>query len=274
MSLRSVGRGHFDGQVIKQLDGLHQQAVKISIGEKLMIGLGTVINAAAIIVGGIIGLFGGKWLKPQIRETVTKATGVCVIFIGVAGVLEQMLTVEDGKLTAGGTTMLIVSIALGGLVGELLRIHLLMERFGEWLKQKSGNSKDDRFLDGFVTATMTVCIGAMAIVGAVKDGIYGDYSILTAKALLDFIIILIMASSLGVGCIFSAIPVVIFQGTFTVLAKLIEPLLTAEALSAISLVGSALIFCVGLNLIRKDTVRVANLLPSLVFAAAYALILG
>lgn len=237
-----------------------------------MIGLGTLINVAAIVVGGVLGIFGGKWLNARIQETVTRATGVCVIFIGIAGVMEKMLSVKEGGLTSGGTMMFIVSMTLGGLIGELLNIDALMERFGKWLKQKSGNAKDERFLDGFVTATMTVCIGAMAIVGSVRDGIYGDYTILAAKALLDFIIILVMAASLGIGCVFSAIPVAIFQGSFTLLARLIEPLLTEASLAGISLVGSALIFCVGLNLIWKNTVRVANLLPALIFAAAYALL--
>lgn len=239
-----------------------------------MIGLGTIINVAAIILGGGIGIFGGKLLNPRIQQTVIRAAGVCVLFIGIAGVMEQMLTVSDGRLTSGGTMMLIISITVGGLVGELLSIDALMERFGAWLKIKSGNAKDERFLDGFITATMTVCIGAMAIVGSVKDGIYGDYTILAAKALLDFIIILIMAASMGIGCMFSAISVAIFQGTFTLLAKLIEPLLTEAALCSLSLVGSALIFCVGLNLIWKNTIRVANLLPSLIIAVAYALVFG
>ena len=237
-----------------------------------MIGLGTVINVGAIVVGGILGLFGGKWLKPEVQETVMRANGVCVLFIGIAGVMENMLTVTDGKLSASGTMMFIISIALGGLVGSLLKIDELLERFGKWLKVKSGNGKDEKFLEGFISATMTVCIGAMAIVGSVQDGIYGDYSTLAAKSVLDFIIVLVMAASLGVGCIFSAVPVAIFQGTFTVLARIIEPLLTEAALTNLSLVGSALIFCVGLNLIWKNTVKVANLLPSLVFAVVYGLI--
>lgn len=237
-----------------------------------MIGLGTIINVAAIVLGGILGMIGGRWLSERIQETVTRATGVCVMFIGIAGVMEKMLSVGESGLTTGKTMMFIISITLGALAGELLHIDSGMERFGRWLKQKSGNAKDERFLDGFITATMTVCIGAMAIVGSVQDGIYGDYTILAAKALLDFIIILVMASSLGIGCLFSAVPVAIFQGSFTLLARLIEPLLTEGALANISLVGSALIFCVGLNLIWKNTIRVANLLPSLVFAAAYALL--
>ena len=237
-----------------------------------MIGLGTIINAAAIILGALSGMIGGKWLNERIQQTITRSTGICVMFIGIAGVMEKMLNITDDGLSAGGTTMFIISIALGGLIGEIINVDALMERFGGWLKIKSGNAKDDRFLDAFITSTMTVCIGAMAIVGSVRDGIYGDYSILAAKALLDFIIILVMASSMGIGCMFSAIPVVIFQGSVTLLSRLIEPLLTDAALANISMVGSALIFCVGINLVWSKTIRVANLLPSLIIAAAYALI--
>ena len=237
-----------------------------------MIGLGTIINVAAIVIGGGIGLIGGKWLNERCQETLTRCMGVCTLFIGIAGALEQMLSVEGNALTSGGTMMLVISMALGGLMGELLDLDGKIEKFGCWLREKSGNGQDNRFLDAFITSTMTVCIGAMAIVGAVKDGIYGDYAILTAKALMDFVIILVMASSMGKGCLFSAIPVGIFQGTVTVLARLVEPLLTAGALSNLSLVGSVLIFCVGVNLIWKSTIRVANLLPALIVAVAYALL--
>jgi uncharacterized membrane protein YqgA involved in biofilm formation len=147
-----------------------------------------------------------------------------------------------------------------------------MERFGEWLKQKTGNSKDKSFVEAFVTASLTVCIGAMAIVGAIEDGIAGDPTILITKAILDLVIIAVMAASLGKGCIFSAIPVGIFQGSVTLLARLVEPLLTVAALDNLSLVGSVLIFCVGVNLIWKNTIRVANLLPALIAAIAYALL--
>ena len=237
-----------------------------------MIGLGTILNVAAIVAGGLIGMVGGKWLSERCQETITRGMGVCVLFVGVAGVLEKMLRVENGALSTAGTLMLIVSIALGGLVGELLNLDGRMLGFGKWLRERTGNGRDSRFLDGFITATMTVCIGAMAIVGAVEDGIHGDCSILAAKALMDFEIILVMASSLGKGCIFSAIPVGILQGAVTLLARLVEPLLTEAALANLSLVGSALIFCVGVNLIRKNTIRVANLLPSLVIAVAWALL--
>ena len=237
-----------------------------------MFAMGTIINVAAIVLGGGIGLVGGKWLTERCQETLTKGMGVCTLFIGIAGALEKMLSVEGGALTSGGTMMLVLSIAIGGLVGEILDLDGKMERFGRWLREKSGNGQDNRFLDAFITATMTVCIGAMAIVGSVQDGIYGDYTILAAKSLMDFVIILVMASSLGKGCLFSAIPVGIFQGSVTVLARLVEPLLTAGAQHNLSMVGSVLIFCVGLNLIWKNTVRVANLLPGLIVAVAYALL--
>jgi len=237
-----------------------------------MIGLGTIINVAAIVVGGIVGLLGGKWLSDRCQDALMRAMGVCVLLVGLAGVMEKMLTVQGGILTSGGTMMLVVSMALGCLAGELMDLDRRMEGFGRWLREKSGNGKDNRFLDAFISATMTVCIGAMAIVGAVEDGIHGDYTILAAKALMDFVIILVMASSMGKGAIFSAIPVGIFQGSVTLLARLVEPILTPAALLNLSLVGSALIFCVGLNLIWKNTIRVANLLPSLIVAVVYALL--
>ena len=227
---------------------------------------------AAIIAGGVIGIVGGKWLSERCQETLIRSMGICVMVVGLAGALEKMLSVDGGKLTSGGTMMLVISMAIGALVGEILDLDRRMEGFGRWLREKSGNGKDNLFLDAFITATMTVCIGAMAIVGAVEDGINGNYTILAAKALMDFVIILVMASSMGKGCIFSAVPVGIFQGSVTLLARLVEPLLTAAALDNLSLVGSVLIFCVGINLIWKNTIRVANLLPALIVAIAYALL--
>ena len=237
-----------------------------------MIGLGTLINVAAIVVGGGIGLAGGKRLSSRAQQTLIRGMAVCVLFVAIGGVMEEMLVVENGALHTRGTLMLVVSIALGGLMGELVDLDRRLEGFGRWLREKSGNGRDSRFLDGFITATMTVSIGAMAIVGAVEDGIHGDYTILAAKSLMDFVIILVMASSLGKGCLFSAIPVGLLQGSVTLLARLVQPLLTPAALSALALVGSALIFCVGLNLLWEKTIRVANLLPALVVAVAYALL--
>ena len=143
-----------------------------------MIGTGTLINVLAIVVGGGIGLVGGKWLNDRTQETLIRGMAVCVLFVAIGGVMSEMLVLENGALTTQGTLMLVISMALGALVGELLNLDGRLEGFGRWLREKSGNGKDNRFLDGFVTATMTVSIGAMAIVGAVQDGIYGDYTVL------------------------------------------------------------------------------------------------
>lgn len=235
-----------------------------------MVGLGTIINAAAIVFGGVFGHLFGKILNERIQDSLQKASGVCVLFIGIAGAMEGMLKLSGSSLSAGRSMFIVASLALGALVGEMLNIEHGFERFGEWLKIKTGNAKDKSFVDGFVTASLTVCIGAMAVVGSIKDGISGDYSILVTKAILDLIIIMVMTCSLGKGCAFSAIPVAVFQGAITALAKLIKPLMTDGALANISLVGSILIFCVGVNLVWEKKIKVANLLPSLVFAVAIA----
>lgn len=235
-----------------------------------MAGLGTIINSAAIIVGGVFGLLFGKILNERIQDSLQKASGICVLFIGIAGAMEGMLKLSGSSLSAGRSMLIVASLALGALVGEILNIEHGFERFGEWLKVKTGNAKDKSFVEGFVTASLTVCIGAMAVVGSIKDGISGDYSILATKAILDFIIIMVMTCSFGKGCIFSAIPVAVFQGLITALARLIKPLMTDGALANLSLIGSILIFCVGVNLVWDKRIKVANLLPSLVFAVAIA----
>ena len=186
--------------------------------------------------------------------------------------MENMLTVSQGSLSSQGTMMMIGSLAAGSLIGEWLNLEARMEKFGEWLKRKTGNARDSRFVNGFVTASLTVCIGAMAIVGAIQDGLTGDYSTLALKAVLDLLIILVMTAALGKGCIFSAIPVGVLQGTVTALAGLLRPFMTEAALANLSLVGSVMIFCVGANLIWEKKWRVANMLPAVVIAVAWAFV--
>lgn len=235
-----------------------------------MVGMGTIINCLAIVIGGILGMLFGKFIKERLQEGLTKACGVSVLFIGIAGAMEKMLQVEGDLLTGSGTMVLVCCLALGTLVGELINIEAGFERFGTWLKEKTGNGKDSGFVDAFVSATLTVCIGAMAIVGAIEDGLTGDYSILAAKAVLDLIIIVIMTCAMGKGCLFSAIPVAILQGSVTLLATVLQPLMTAAALWNLSMVGSVLIFCVGVNLVWGKTIRVGNMLPAVLFAVAAA----
>ena len=235
-----------------------------------MYGLGTIINTAAIVAGGAGGALFGRFLKENVQDTLTKVCGVSTLFIAITGALEQMLTVENGAIVSHGAMLVIGCLTIGAVIGELLNLEGAFERFGEWLKQKTGNARDKRFVDAFVTASLTVCIGAMAIVGSIEDGISGDYSILATKAVLDFIIIMVMSCSMGRGAIFSAIPVAILQGSITVLAGLLRPVITVGALANLSMVGNVLIFCVGINLVWDKKVRVANLLPSIVAAVIAA----
>ena len=231
-----------------------------------MIGLGTIINCASILAGGILGLLFGRFLKEEVQDSLTKTCGISTIFIAIAGALESMLRIEQNSLVSNGSLLIVGCLAMGTLIGEILNIENLFERFGEWLKFKTGNAKDNRFIEAFVVSSLTVCIGAMAIVGAIEDGITGDFSILSTKAILDLIIIMVMTSAMGKGCIFSAIPVGILQGTITLLARFVSPIMTEEALSNLSMIGSILIFCVGINLVWGKKIRVANMLPAVVLA--------
>lgn len=235
-----------------------------------MAGMGTIINIAAIIAGGLIGLIFRKVISSGYQETLTQAAGVCVLFVGIGGAIQEMMTVSGNSLESGGTMMNVASFAIGSLIGEWINLELRMEQFGNWLKVKTGNSREKLFVDAFVIASLTVCIGAMAVVGAIQDGISADPSTLILKAVLDMIIICVMTASMGKGCVFAAIPVGIFQGTITVLARAVQPLMTERALSNLSLTGSMLIFCVGVNLIWGKKLKVANMLPAIVIAVICA----
>ena len=239
-----------------------------------MKGLGTIVNVLAIILGGVIGLFCKRLLKERYQETVIKATGFSTIFLGAAGTFSKMLMVEEGgkALISTGSMTVILSVVIGALLGEIINIDGWFERFALWLRHKTGSDNDSQFINGFLTASLTVSIGAMAIIGAIQDGIYGDHATLYAKAVLDFVIVLIMASSMGKGCIFSFIPVAVAQGTMTLLAAGLSGLMSAAVLDSLSMVGNILICCVGVNLVWPKTIRTANLLPALVIACIAAMI--
>lgn len=236
-----------------------------------MPGLGTLINMSLIVAGGIVGLIFGNRLPERYQDTLMKANGSAVLFVAIAGALSEMLSVDaDGSFSTQGTLMMTVSLAIGSVIGELCNLSEGMERFGIFLREKTGNAKDNRFIDGFVTASLTVCIGAMAVIGSIQDGVNGDHSILIAKGILDAVIIMVMTASMGKGCIFSAIPVGIFQGVITLLATFLAPYITDAAMSNLSLVGSVMIFCIGVNLIWNTKIRVANMLPGLIVAVVWS----
>ena len=235
-----------------------------------MIGLGTIINTVAVIAGGLIGHFAGGMFKQEQQEALNRVCGVSVLFIAIAGAMEGMLTVDGAIITSGKAMLVVLCLTIGALIGELAGIENLFEKFGEWLKIKTGNASDTRFVDAFVTTSLTICIGAMAIVGAIQDGVLGDYTTLAIKSVLDFIIVVMMTSSMGKGSAFSAIPIFLFEGTITILAKLISPIMTDLAINYLSLIGSILIFCVGINLVWGKKLRVANMLPAVILSVIAA----
>ncbi len=235
-----------------------------------MVGLGTILNVAAIVAGGLIGLVFSRAISARYQQTLMQAIGVCVIFVGIGGAVQQMMTVTADGMQSGGTMMVVISYAVGSLLGEWIDLERRMEQFGIWLKVKTGNAREKQFVDAFVTASLTVCIGAMAIVGAIQDGLSGDHSTLALKAMLDMVIICVMSASMGKGCLFAAIPVGILQGAVTLLARAIQPLMTEAALANLSLTGSILIFCVGINLLWEKKLKLANMLPSIGVAVVLA----
>lgn len=236
-----------------------------------MIGLGTIANVAAIIVGGSIGLLLKGGLKEHYQQSLQKAMGLCTIFIGASGALTGMIYMENGALTTINTLPMIIAMVIGTVIGEFFDFDGRMETLGHYLKEKASASGDSRFVEGFVTASLTVCIGAMAIVGSIQDGLLGDPATLYTKSVLDFVIIMVFASSYGKGALFSALPVGVLQGSITLLAALLGGgTLPQPVIENLSFLGSVLIFCVGINLAFGPKFRVANMLPALVIGGLMA----
>ncbi|MBQ8636595.1 MAG: DUF554 domain-containing protein [Clostridia bacterium] len=237
-----------------------------------MFGLGTIINTIAVIIGGLLGLILKNGIKSGVHNILMQACGVSTIFIGSAGVISKMLVIADGKIETTGTMLLIFSLVIGSFLGELLSIEDKMDSAGEKIKQMVKRQNDTMFVDGFVNVSLIICVGAMAIVGSMQDGISGDYSMLAAKSVLDFVIVMIFASTHGVGSIFSALPLFIYQGAITVIAAIFGSFVSEAVINHLSLVGSALIFCVGANLCFGKKIKVGNMLPALIVAAVYSVL--
>lgn len=238
-----------------------------------MKGLGTIINVFAILAGSSLGILIKGGMKEKLQNTLVQACGLATLFIGISGTLENMLVVTENGIQTEGTLLLICSLVIGGFLGELIDIEEKLDRVGEKIKGMVKSQNDSRFVDGFVTASLVVCIGAMAVVGSIQDGLTGDYSMLLSKSILDFIITIVFASTMGIGVMFSAVALGIYQGAITLLAVFIAPYMTDSMIASLSLVGSALIFGVGVNLIWEKKIKVGNMLPALLVPIIYELIL-
>ncbi len=236
-----------------------------------MKGLGTIVNVLAVLAGGGIGLILKGGMKQRYQDIMMQALGMATIFVGIVGALQGMLTVQDGSLGSQGTLLMVLSLTLGGLVGEFLNIELRLEHFGEWLKKKVHAEKNARFVEAFVTTSLVVCVGAMAIVGALEDGLEGDPGTLIVKSALDFAIVIVFASTLGAGSLFSALPIAVWEGGITLAASFVAPYMSDAMILDLSAVGSVLIFGVGVNLLFDRGIKVGNLLPAMIGPVLYHL---
>lgn len=238
----------------------------------MFIGIGTLANTLAIIAGGLIGLLLKKGINKNLQNIISQALGLCVIFIGGAGVFSGMLFVENNSIKSHGALILIASLVIGSIIGEIINIELRLEKLGLFLKQKVNAKENDLFIEGFVDSVLITCVGAMAVVGAFNDGLLNDPTTLFIKSILDFIILIILTSTMGIGCLFAAIPLFIYQGLLTLIAHFIGPIVSDTLLTQFSYVGSVLIFSIGINLCFGKKIRVGNMVPALLVPFIWALI--
>ena len=235
-----------------------------------MIGLGTIINCGSVLAGASVGMLLKNGLSKRFEDTIMQGIGLCTMCIG--GALSGLLTLENGQLSTQHTMLLILSLALGALIGEALNIEKHLEDFGIFCQDRLKSQGDSHFVEGFVSFSLLICIGAMAIVGSLQDGLSGDASLLIAKAIIDGIAAVVFAASLGKGVFLSILPLGVYQGGLTLLARFIRPWMTDELIAQMSCVGSVLIFAVSLNMIRKDKIKVGNLLPAVFLPVVFYLL--
>ena len=238
-----------------------------------MPGIGTIVNVVAVLAGSIIGLLSGRAIPEKIRESLMKALGVATMFIGIGCTLAEMLYIkDDGSLGTNGIMLMIISLVIGTIVGELCKIEDRLESLGDRIKKMKMFRNATTFTEGFVTSTLLISVGAMAIVGSIRDGINLDPTMLYSKSILDFVSTMVFASTLGVGVVLSAFPMGIYQGLITVLACILgEHFMSPAMVSDLSLVGSVLIFCIGINLFAGKKVKVGNMLPALLVPIIYGI---
>ncbi len=230
-----------------------------------MIMLGTFVNFLAVVIGGILGSLIREGLKENYKEIVMQAIPLAVIFIGISGALK-------GLLAPGAEPLLfIISLVIGGIIGEALGIERRLESFGESI-QKRFIKGESRFAEGFVSASLIFCVGSMAILGSLDSGIRNNHDILYAKSMLDGTFSVIYAATLGIGVAFSAIPVLVYQGSITIMAQHIAPYLTADMIREISIVGGILIFCIGISMLNIRKIKTGNLLPAMIIPVIYYLL--
>lgn len=232
--------------------------------------VGTLVNAGLIVVGSCVGLLLKKGIKPQLEEAVHRATGLAVIGIGLCGVLSNMLSVDtaNGSIHSSGELMLVFSLVIGALIGETIGIEQRLDKLGDFVEKKLHLTG---FAQSFVNGTLIYCVGAMAIVGSLNDGLLHDPTTLITKGVLDGITSIVLAATMGIGVMFSAIPILLYQGSITLAAGALSGVLQGELLRQICAAGFMMVGAIGVNFMSdKFHIRVANLLPGLLVPVAWA----
>lgn len=221
---------------------------------------GTIVNTVAIIAGAGLGMVFKRGIPLKYQETIIQCLGISVGLIGV-----QM------ALKTQNILMVIISLVLGALVGEMMNLDALLNKLGDWLTRHLGGQFGN-VGEGFVTASLIYCIGAMAIVGSIQDGLSGNADTLYAKAMLDGIFSVVLASTLGIGVMLSSVPVFLYQGSITLLAGFLSAILSDSVINEVTAVGGVLIIGIGINTMEIKKIRLANLLPAIPAAAVLAVL--
>lgn len=216
--------------------------------------LGTIVNTIAVIIGACIGMFLKKGLPERLTESLMKGLGLCTLFLGISG-----------SLKGENSMILIISIVIGTLLGEILDLEDKVNRLGKWIEEwfKRKDNTKTSIAEGFVTATLLFCVGAMTIVGSLQSGLLGNHEMLFSKSALDFVAAIIFASTLGIGVMFASVFVFIYQGAITLLAQWIAPVLTDTVINEMTCVGSVIIIGLALNMLGITKLRVMNFVPAI-----------
>lgn len=233
---------------------------------------GSIVNAIVIIGGSLIGMLVKGKLSERFKIIITQALGLSVVVLGLSGALSAIFRVApDGTLQSKDIMLMIICLVLGSIIGEALDIEQKLNRFANYI-QKKFSALGGNFSQGFVTATLLFCVGALAIVGSLEEGLTGNADKLYAKSMLDGTSSLIFSTTMGIGVLFAAIPVLLYQGSITLLAGFLKPLLTPDVISQMSLVGNILILGISLNILEIRTIKVANMLPAIFLPIVYYLL--
>ena len=230
---------------------------------------GTIINSVAIFAAGFAGCIIKKALPERIEKAVMDMVGISVVLIALMGFFSTALTIENGSVKSNGEIMMLVCLAAGIAIGELLRIDDRLNSAGRIIEEKAGV---DGFAKGFVNASLLFCVGAMAIFGALKDGISGDSSVLIVKSMIDAIAAFILSTSLGVGVAFAGVSVFVYQGAIAMMASYIQPFVTDIMLMNICTVGYAIVLVIGTNMLGMTKIKLANTLPAILLAVVYTFV--